>query len=139
MKPNFESTISTFGAFPSEFENEACGVSDEFRGLWYEYTPNRDRLLTATLEDNVFNARISVFRGNSCDDTMRCLTTSVFVRNNSGGINTGAVWIGAQGVSYIILISGANDFKDAGSARFSVTVRSCLFFYRSHLRRTADF
>jgi hypothetical protein len=116
--------VSTFGAFPTaDFASPACGItSDEpLRGLWYEYTPNRDRTIVATLEDNVFNARISVFAGRSCQE-YSCQTTVVFVRNNSAGLNEGASWIGKQGTTYYIFVSGANNFKDAGSALFSIQV-----------------
>lgn len=105
------------------FSDDQCEVTSSDRGVWYEYEPLESGIVVATISDQEFEARLSLF-GGSCND-LRCIgNAGPFVFFDV--VSTFSSFVG-QPVR--LLVSGS-EFIEAGN--FQLDVQVCVGIFRWH-------
>ena len=109
----------TSGATP-DFKEVTCNsISEDVRGVWYEYEAAEKRIVNVAISNPSFLYRIAIFRGDSCD-APACID---FYDTSPVPFQV------EQAEKYFILVTGRLtgsddvDFGNVGTFSISITVR----------------
>lgn len=116
----FSELGTTTGATP-DFQELYCNtIDDVVRGVWYEYAPTENNIITVEISSPSFiYFRVQIFSGNSCD-APRPACDGYFDYNNP------SITFQAESTEkYFILVTGFSTFDQVGTFTISVEVCHC--------------
>ena len=111
----FTATGDNEGAYP-DFSSVDCGVSAFSRGLWYQFDPPRSSEYIATLSNQDFTAKLSLFEGDACG-SLTCLTSTTESSNSNQEVSfTGRIG------SPVYFFVGGSAYGNVGNFSFTLVV-----------------
>ena len=96
----------------------SCGVDSNDEGVWYQLKLDEDAIAVATVSNQDFSAKLSVFSG-SCG-SLNCVSSTSAIRYSSRVLQ----WAAEAGTTYYVLVSGSV----GGNFKLSILVRVEVYF-----------
>lgn len=128
----FTSNVTSFqGTTVGSFRDplNKCSYSDNARGVWYSYTPNKDSIVTFATSSASNYHEIILFSGSSCE-TATCTGRQNPTITSKASLKFSAV----LGSRYYVLVTGYNGNVDAFEIDGTFTINLQVSIHQSIVR-----